>query len=333
MPRNGAGVYSLVNNTWYPPVNGVLATSTDWNTFITDVQSALTQSVSSDGQTTMTGNLPMGNNKITGLANGTAATDAAAFGQIAQIVGQCQLTKSGANLILLPYNGNKLFINGVVCSVPAAGVTLAATGLTPGTTYYIYAVATGTTITSLEASTTVRVIDATYGNQIKTGDATRALVGMARPITGPAWVDTATQRLVISWFNRQPIYCQAFFTANRSSSAAGYTDVNAEIHNEFLCWSGSAVSVTANGGVFQTTGTEVRSCIGIDGGANDGYSVTTSGSGAVISPVAAALDSTLTEGFHTATLLGANTTGVGTLTYIGSGTPGVRTTVQTIVQG
>ena len=81
MPRNGSGTYNLVNNTWYPPVNGVLATSTDWNTFISDVGSALTQSVSSDGQTPMTGNLPMGGNKITGLAAGTANTDAINFTQ------------------------------------------------------------------------------------------------------------------------------------------------------------------------------------------------------------------------------------------------------------
>ena len=35
-----------------------------------------------DGSITATGNLPMGGNKITGLANGTVATDAAAFGQV-----------------------------------------------------------------------------------------------------------------------------------------------------------------------------------------------------------------------------------------------------------
>lgn len=88
MPRNGAGVFSLVNNTWFPPVNGVLATSTDWSTFIIDIQNALTQSVSSDGQTPMTGNLPMGNNKITGLALGTANTDAASLANLNAIAGQ-----------------------------------------------------------------------------------------------------------------------------------------------------------------------------------------------------------------------------------------------------
>lgn len=81
MPRNGAGIFSLVNNTWFPSVTGVLATSSDWMTFIQDIQSALTQSVSSDGQTPFTGNLPMGNNKITGLAAGTANTDAINFTQ------------------------------------------------------------------------------------------------------------------------------------------------------------------------------------------------------------------------------------------------------------
>lgn len=243
MPRNGAGVYSLVNNTWFPPVNGVLATSTDWNTFISDVASALTQSVSSDGQTPMTGNLPMGNNKITGLANGTAATDAAAFGQIAQVFGQCQLVKSGANLVLAPFNGNRLFINGAMCTIPAAGVSLAPGVLTPGTVYNIYAVATGTVVTSLEASTTARATDATYGNQIKTGDPTRVLVGKAQPIAGPLWIDTDLNRLVISWFNRRPL--RLFNSAAAPVATTSATPVGLVAQMNFLSW-GDNSSVPAN---------------------------------------------------------------------------------------
>jgi hypothetical protein len=41
----------------------------------------MTGSVASDGQTPITGNLQMGGNKITGMANGTALTDAATVGQ------------------------------------------------------------------------------------------------------------------------------------------------------------------------------------------------------------------------------------------------------------
>jgi hypothetical protein len=48
----------------------------------------MTGSLASDGQTTATGNLKMGNNRITGLANGTLSTDAVAFGQIGTIAPQ-----------------------------------------------------------------------------------------------------------------------------------------------------------------------------------------------------------------------------------------------------
>lgn len=273
MPRNGAGVYSLVNNTWYPPVNGVLATSSDWQTFINDVASALTQSVSSDGQTPMTGNLPMGNNKITGLANGTAATDAAAFGQIAQVVGQCQLTKSGSNLILLPYNGNKLFINGVLCTVPSAGVTLAPTGLTPSTNYNIYAVATGTTVSSIEASTTARATDTTYGNQIKSGDASRALVGKARIGVGPAWFDTDIARFVISWFNRRPIRIYTTNAGSPTSTTSAVTNLAAIM--EFLTWGDSAIPASFIAQVSNSAANAITST-GLGVNATNAYSHTAS---------------------------------------------------------
>lgn len=68
MARNGAGSYSLPTNSWNPAVNGVLATAADWQTLVNDIAAAIQQSVSSDGQTPMTGNLQMGSNKITGLA-------------------------------------------------------------------------------------------------------------------------------------------------------------------------------------------------------------------------------------------------------------------------
>lgn len=333
MPRNGAGVFSLVNNTWFPPVNGVLATATDWTPFITDIQNALTQSVSSDGQTPFTGNLPMGNNKITGLANGTAATDAAAYGQVNHASGQCRLVKSGANLLLIPYNGNQIAINGAFQTIPAAGVSLAPGAAVAGTTYFIYAFMVAAVMT-LEFSTTVHATDITTGVEVKSGDSTRTLVGMARPIAGPLWVDTATQRLVISYFNRQPIPMLAFFTAVRNVTAAGYTDLNAEIHNEFLTWSSSAVTIDVNGEVSHTNaGSLVRTTVGMDGGANDGFTGVTCTSAGTGFPVTAFLTTNLSEGFHTSTLLANNTTGAGTASYLGSGTPAARCSVQTIIQG
>jgi len=313
MPRNGAGVYSLINNTWFPPTNGVLATSTDWNTFIVDIQNALTQSVSSDGQTAFTGNLPMGNNKITGLANGTAATDAAAFGQVVQIVGQCQLVKSGANLVLLPYNGNKLFINGVLCTVPQAGVSLAPGALAAATVYNIYAVATGTTVTSLEASVTARATDVTYGNQIKSGDPTRALVGKARTTGTTTWSDTDIERSVISWFNRRPI--RIYNSTPGGNITASPTPVGIVAQAFFLCWGDAPVpasfvgSVSNNGANnicysglgFDTSTAFSHAAVQFQAYANGANGPATGGSTFIPS-----------EGFHFIVMLGAVSAGTGT---------------------
>jgi hypothetical protein len=80
MSRNGSGTYTLPAGN--PVVTGTTISSTWANNTLTDIATALTGSLSADGQTTATGALQMGNNKITGLANGTVSTDAATFGQI-----------------------------------------------------------------------------------------------------------------------------------------------------------------------------------------------------------------------------------------------------------
>lgn len=88
MPRNGTGQYIAPASSWNPGVNGVTAQTADFNALLDDLEAGLSQSVSADGQTPLTGNLPMGNNKITGLANGTATTDAATIGNLNAIAGQ-----------------------------------------------------------------------------------------------------------------------------------------------------------------------------------------------------------------------------------------------------
>ncbi len=88
MPRNGSGTYSAPASTWNPGVNGVTATTADYNAQLDDIEAAMTQSVSSDGQTPYTGNQPMGNNKLTGLGLGTANTDSASMANLFALAGQ-----------------------------------------------------------------------------------------------------------------------------------------------------------------------------------------------------------------------------------------------------
>lgn len=82
MARNGSGAYSLPVNTWNPATNGVSASAADWQSLINDVASALTASLAADGQTPMTGNLAMGNNRLTGLGAGTATGQSVRWEQL-----------------------------------------------------------------------------------------------------------------------------------------------------------------------------------------------------------------------------------------------------------
>ena len=85
MSRNGSGTYTLP--ALNPVVVGTTISSTWANNTLTDIATALTGSLAADGQTTATGALKMGANRITGLADGLAATDAATVNQIPDTAG------------------------------------------------------------------------------------------------------------------------------------------------------------------------------------------------------------------------------------------------------
>ena len=72
MSRNGSGEYSLPAGN--PVVTGTTISTTWANSTLTDIQNALTQSVSADGQTPITGALQMGGNDIQNAGTVTAVT-------------------------------------------------------------------------------------------------------------------------------------------------------------------------------------------------------------------------------------------------------------------
>lgn len=79
MSRDGSGSYSLAAGN--PVITGTLISSTTFNTTMSDVATAMTQSIAKDGQTTPSANLPMGGNKHTGVADGTASNQYASVNQ------------------------------------------------------------------------------------------------------------------------------------------------------------------------------------------------------------------------------------------------------------
>ena len=177
----------------------------------------------------------------------------------------CRLGVSGTALLLSPYNGNVIFVNGAPQSIPSSGVTLAATGLISGTFYYVYAFMSGTTMT-LEASTTAPATHA-LGYKQKTGDATRTLVGAALVQSGPIFVDSSGSRFVMSWYNRRTKLSSTIFQINRAVNTASLTEVNTEIRSFFINWAEEDVYVSFNASIAATLAANWTVAATLDAGA------------------------------------------------------------------
>lgn len=74
MPYNGSGSYSAPANSWNPAVGGTTVDSADWNTTQTDYETAFSNVICKDGQTTITANLPMAGFKHTGVNPASGST-------------------------------------------------------------------------------------------------------------------------------------------------------------------------------------------------------------------------------------------------------------------
>lgn len=175
-----------------------------------------------------------------------------------QHTGQCRLILDAGVLKLVRVNGRYLWCNGELCTVPATPVSLAATGLSVGTIYFIYAVQTSGVITSLEASTTARATH-TDGTQIKSGDSSRALVGMARVGTGPAWYDQAGIRYLRSWHNDLGIRVFTVFGGTVGTSSSSLVELYSAARAHFIYWANEVMLFSLGGTVTIPAGGQLAS--------------------------------------------------------------------------
>ena len=100
MSRNGSGTFNLTAGN--PVVTGTTISSTWANNTLSDIANGLTQSVSADGQTPITGALQMGSNKITGMAAGTVAGDAVEFAQFSTPTFTGNVTMTSTGYVFIP---------------------------------------------------------------------------------------------------------------------------------------------------------------------------------------------------------------------------------------
>ena len=249
------------------------------------------------------------NGYIMGQASALRATTGVSAAVTAK--GNARLSLTAPNLVLSPYNGNRLTIDSIDYSIPDAGVTLAPGGLTASTTYYIYAYMNAGVMT-LEAVTTAPVTQAGTGIRIKGGPvASRTLVGMARTTAATAWVDSMTQRFVLSYFQRQLRAAGQKFTTIRTLTSASPVEIHTEIRLEFILWGEDPAFGSYSGTVFtNTVSARLSQNLGLDGnGAFPTGWVDFVGTGYV--PLTTSAWLVASEGYHYLTLLGTHTPGTG----------------------
>jgi len=172
MSRNGSGVYSLPAGN--PVVTGTTIASTWANTTMTDLASAMTDSVAADGQTPMTGALDMNSNKVTNLATGTISGDGINFTQFntptfggavicsttLTVVGDT--TMSGTGQLKIP-NGT----TGQRSATPVSGMIRFNSTLNSYEGYTSY---TGATISTITFVTTTATLTTATAHGLNTGN-------------------------------------------------------------------------------------------------------------------------------------------------------------------
>jgi len=128
MARNGAGTYNLpIGN---PVTTGTTISSTWANSTLTDIATALTGSIASDGQTVVSANLPMSGYAHTGVGNATIRTMYASAGQVQDNTAAYLTSVSGTNAITaVAAFGMSAYATGQRFSFLAAGTNTSAVTL------------------------------------------------------------------------------------------------------------------------------------------------------------------------------------------------------------
>lgn len=231
--------------------------------------------------------------------------------------GNCQLRLgSSTTVTLFPYQGNFVsFPSGAIATIPSSGITstynnaslngTSGQTLSNTTLYYAYLWDSGSGVYVIDWSTTGHATDTTTGIEIKSGDPTRVLVGMAY-LVGANFLDSDSNRLVGSWFNRRHRLLKNSFTTTRSTSSTTPVEINTEIRINILSW-GDAVTAASWGDYTQPgSGSDYASNLVVLDANSALFAQADAGRSGGVSQVSLNCSGTLspTEGFHFITIYG-----------------------------
>jgi len=127
MSRDGSGNFNLIAGN--PVTTGTTIASTWANDTLSDIATALTNSIAKNGETIPTGNLPMGGFKHTNVANASARTDYAAYGQVQDSGSQYLTGVAGADTITASVTGLAAYATGQTFRFVSVGANTTAVTL------------------------------------------------------------------------------------------------------------------------------------------------------------------------------------------------------------
>ncbi len=241
MSRNGSGVYSLPSGN--PFVTGTTISSTTVNTTLSDIATALTASIASDGQTVPTANLPMGSFKHTGTAAATALTDYARADQVQNSAFQTLTGVSGTDTITATLGSPSLtaYATGQTFRFVSAGANT-----TTSVTLNINAI--GAKAVTKNGTTALVAGDIPSGAVVEVYyDGTRfQLVALPRALSTGAFttVGTAATLNVGTGANNIPQY-DSSGRLGIGGTPASLFDVYSPVGRTFITYNGSAQAISA----------------------------------------------------------------------------------------
>ena len=156
MSRDSAGTYTLPAGT-ATAANATPILPSQHNPGFNDMATEITNSLDRLGRGGMSANLPMGGFKATGLANGSAATDSAAFGQIATAVAAINLGQGGFGAQTSIASAATVDLGTITThnALVTGSVTITSLGSSASTVYPIYRIAFNAALTITHNATSL----------------------------------------------------------------------------------------------------------------------------------------------------------------------------------
>ena len=233
------------------------------------------------------------------IAPGTQSQHAVQLGQVGH--GQCRLSVASAtSLVLKPYNGNNVLVNGVPLALPSAGVSVSNSGLSASTLYYVYLAGT-TASPSLVLSATGHVT-ASSGVEVMSGDATKTLVGMI--VTNSSSQFSTNSLLCANWFNRRKLLGNAL-TSSVTTTSTSATKLTTALDISFLCWADDIPQQFICGNIANNTNSIITNVYGYIDGSQAGLAQNYAGTANFGAPYSLSNSLGLSEGMHTSSVYGS----------------------------